>query len=158
MIKQSIDEGFSSTDKLFTEMRSRSNSNLSKKDVINDLKMQSIMVPEIKVNINSLSDESLNNIQERSRELVNNTNDIQQKIKNFNLNFNKASIEARYGDLDKVTIYYNKCYTICKEIFTLLGHKVEYEKCNRLKVSETVYKLAALSIVLGVLRDKSVPS
>lgn len=138
VIKQSLDEGFSATDKLFTDMKSRSNSNMSKRDVINDLKMQSGMVPEIKININSLSDESLNNVQERSRELVNNTYDITQKIKNFNINFNKASIEARYGDLEKITIYYNKCYTICKETFTLLGHKVEFEKCNRLKVSETV--------------------
>jgi len=40
----------------------------------------------------------------------------------------------------------------------LLGHKVEFEKCNRLKASEIVYKIAALSIVLGVLRDKTVPS
>jgi len=58
------------------------------------MKMQNLM-PEIKININSLSDENLNNIQERSKELVNNTHDVELKIKDFNLNFNKASIEAR---------------------------------------------------------------
>jgi len=60
-----------------------------------DMKMQNVMMPEIKININSLSDENLNNIQERSKELVNNTHDVELKIKDFNLNFNKASIEAR---------------------------------------------------------------
>lgn len=74
-------------------MKSRSNSNMSKKDM-KDMKMQNLM-PEIKININSLSDENLNNIQERSKELVNNTHDVELKIKDFNLNFNKASIEAR---------------------------------------------------------------
>jgi len=66
---------------------------MSKKDM-KDMKMQNLM-PEIKININSLSDENLNNIQERSKELVNNTHDVELKIKDFNLNFNKASIEAR---------------------------------------------------------------
>jgi len=59
------------------------------------MKMQNVMMPEIKININSLSDENLNNIQERSKELVNNTHDVELKIKDFNINFNKASIEAR---------------------------------------------------------------
>lgn len=53
------------------------------------------MIPEIKVNINSLSEENLTHIQERSRELVTNTHDLELKIKHFNINFNKASIEAR---------------------------------------------------------------
>lgn len=75
-------------------MKSRSNSNMSKKDM-KDMKMQNVMMPEIKININSLSDENLNNIQERSKELVNNTHDVELKIKDFNINFNKASIEAR---------------------------------------------------------------
>jgi len=66
---------------------------MSKKDM-KDMKMQNLM-PEIKININSLSDENLNNIQERSKELINNTHDVELKIKDFNLNFNKASIEAR---------------------------------------------------------------
>lgn len=74
-------------------MKSRSNSNMSKKDM-KDMKMQNLM-PEIKINIKSLSDENLNNIQERSKELVNNTHDVELKIKDFNINFNKASIEAR---------------------------------------------------------------
>lgn len=57
--------------------------------------MQSVLIPEIKVNINSLSEENLTHIQERSRELVTNTHDLELKIKHFNINFNKASIEAR---------------------------------------------------------------
>lgn len=57
--------------------------------------MQSVLIPEIKVNINSLSEENLTHIQERSRELVTNTHDLKLKIKHFNINFNKASIEAR---------------------------------------------------------------
>lgn len=60
-----------------------------------DILMQNVLQPEIKINIKSLSDENLNNIQERSKELVNNTHDVELKIKDFNLNFNKASIEAR---------------------------------------------------------------
>jgi len=60
-----------------------------------DILMQNVLQPEIKINIKSLSDENLNNIQERSKELVNNTHDVELKIKDFNINFNKASIEAR---------------------------------------------------------------
>jgi len=39
-----------------------------------------------------------------------------------------------------------------------LGKKVEFEKSLRIKTSEMVYKIISLSIVMGILRDQSMPS
>lgn len=94
MIKESVDEGFNAV----TTINNRSRSNTVET-------VQREKVNLIKIEMNALGEDNLMSVMDRKNEIVSLGFELEGKMKNFEIMYKKASTEARYGNVDKTSVW-----------------------------------------------------